>query len=70
MKDPRLTSVATLAARQAHTTALAGGASHGVAFERACAAYAEAAPGASMWDSQTIVAEAIGVWRRERSITD
>jgi hypothetical protein len=65
MKDPRLTSVATLVARQAHTIALAAGASAGAAFERAWTAYTEAAPGATMWESQAIVAEAIGVWRRD-----
>jgi hypothetical protein len=67
MKDPRLTSVATLAARQAHATALAAGASAGLAFERAWSAYADAAPNATMWESQALVAEAIGVWRREAS---
>jgi hypothetical protein len=70
MKDPRLTSAAALAARQAHATALTAGASAGIAFERAWAAYTEAAPGATMWESQALVAEAIGVWRRERSGTD
>jgi hypothetical protein len=65
MKDPRLTSAAALAARQAHATALAAGASAGLAFERAWSAYTDAAPGATMWESQALVAEAIGVWRRE-----
>jgi len=67
MKDPRLTSAAALAARQAHAAAVAAGASAGIAFERAWAAYAQAAPGAPMWESQALVAEAIGIWRRERA---
>lgn len=70
MKDPRLTSTAAVAARQAHATALAAGASAGVAFERAWSAYTDAAPSASMWESQAIVAEVIGVWRRDRRSTD
>jgi hypothetical protein len=65
MKDHRLTSLATLAARQAHATALAAGASAGIAFEHAWKAYTDAAPGMTMWESQAIVAEAIGVWRRD-----
>jgi hypothetical protein len=67
MKDGRLSSPAALAARQAHSAALDAGVSAGTAFERACAAYAEAAPGLSMWESQAIVAEAIGIWRRDRA---
>jgi hypothetical protein len=70
MKDARLSSVAALAARSAHAAALAAGASAGSAFERAWAAYTEAAPGASMWESQAIVAEAIGMWRRDRVRAD
>ena len=70
MKDSRLTSMAAVAARQAHAAALAAGASPGTAFERASTAYAEAAPGATMWESQAIVAEAIGIWRRNASGTD
>ena len=67
MKDVRLSSVAALAARQAHAAALDAGASAGIAFERASAAHAEAAPELSMWESQAIVAEAIGIWRRDRN---
>jgi hypothetical protein len=67
VRDIRLTSAATLAARRAHATAIAGGASVGAAFERAWIAYTDAAPGMSMWESQAVVAEAIGVWRRERA---
>jgi hypothetical protein len=67
VRDARLTSTATLAARQAHTTAIAAGASVGAAFERAWRAYTEAEPDTSMWESQAVVAEAIGIWRRERT---
>jgi hypothetical protein len=66
MKDARLSSGATAAARKAHAAALAAGETTGGAFERACVAYSEAAPGASMWESQAVVAEAIGMWRRDR----
>jgi hypothetical protein len=66
MKDARFSSDAALAARQAHTAALDAGASVGSAFEQAWMAYVAAAPGMSMWESQVIVAEAIGFWRRNR----
>jgi hypothetical protein len=66
MKDVRLSSDAALAARQAHAAALGAGASAGSAFEQAWTAYVAAAPGLSMWESQAIVAEAIGMWRRDR----
>ena len=65
MKDGRLSSDAALAAQQAHAAALDAGASAGSAFEQAWAAYVEAAPAVSMWESQAIVAEAIGIWRRD-----
>jgi hypothetical protein len=68
MKDARLTSTATEAARQAHATAVAAGASPGVAFERAWSAYTQAAPGPTMWESQALVAEAIGLWRRDANV--
>ena len=67
MKDGLLLSPAALAAQQAHAAAVDAGATAGTAFERAWAAYAAAAPGLSMWESQAIVAEAIGIWRRDRS---
>jgi hypothetical protein len=67
MKDARLSSSAALAAQRANAAALDAGESAGMAFERALAAYAEVAPGGSVWESQAVVAEAIGVWRRDRS---
>jgi hypothetical protein len=66
MKDVRLSSYAALAALRAHASALASGESPGAAFERAWKAHAAEAPEISMWESQAIVAEAIGIWRRER----
>jgi hypothetical protein len=67
MKVALLSSPAALAAQQAHAAAVDAGATAGIAFERAWIAYAAAAPGLSMWESQAIVAEAIGIWRRDRS---
>jgi hypothetical protein len=64
MNDARLFSPATLAAKDAHATAMAAGESPGRAFDLACAAYAAAAAGAPMLELQAIVAEAIGLWRR------
>jgi hypothetical protein len=66
VKDGRLSSDAALAARQAHAAALDAGETAGRAFDRALAAHTAAAPSLSMWESQAIVAEAIGIWRRDR----
>lgn len=64
MRDARLLSPATLAARDAHAAALASGETPGAAFDTACAAYAAAAPQAPMLELQAIIAEAIGMWRK------
>lgn len=66
MKDARLLSPATLAAKKAHTAAVASGETPGAAFDIACAAYAAAAPQAPMLELQAIIAEAIGIWRSKR----
>jgi hypothetical protein len=65
MKDARLLSPATLAAKEAHAAALASGKTRGIAFDIACAAYSATEPEASMLELQAIIAEAIGVWRRD-----
>jgi hypothetical protein len=65
MKDARLLSPATFAAKEAHAAALASGETRGSAFDIACAAYSVTEPDASMWELQAIIAEAIGMWRRE-----
>ena len=66
MKDDRLLSGAALAAKEAYASALVAGHAPGAAFEIACAAYSVTLPGAAMWELQAIVAEGIGVWRRDK----
>jgi hypothetical protein len=66
MKDNRLLSGAALAAKEAHASALAAGHAPGAAFEIACAAYSATRPAAPMWELQAIVAEGIGIWRRDK----
>jgi hypothetical protein len=63
MKDARLLSPATLAAKDAHTSAVGAGETPGAAFDIACAAYAAVAPQVPMLELQAIIAEAIGIWR-------
>lgn len=70
MKDNRLLSRAALAAQEAHALALAAGHAPGVAFEIACAAYSATQPGAPMWELQAIVAEGVGIWRRDNDRAD
>ena len=65
MRDTRLLSPATLAAKDAHAAALASGQTLGAAFDTACAAYVAVAPQSHALELQAIVAEAIGMWRRE-----
>lgn len=67
MNDNRLLSRAALAAKNAHALAVAAGHAPGTAFELACAAYSAIQPETSMWELQAIVAEGIGIWRREDS---
>jgi hypothetical protein len=66
MKDIRFLSRAALVAKEAHASALAEGHAPGAAFEIACAAYSATQPGAPMWELQAIVAEGIGIWRRDK----
>jgi len=66
MKDDRLLSCAALVAKEAHAAALAAGHAPGAAFEIACAAYSAVQPAALMWELQAIVAEGIGIWRRDK----
>jgi hypothetical protein len=65
MKDARLLSPGTLAAKEAHQAAIASGKTPGCAFDIACAAYSAAHPEATIWELQAIIAEAIGMWRRD-----
>lgn len=69
MKDDHLLSRAALSAKEAHASALAAGHTPGAAFEIACAAYSAAQPAAPMWELQAIVAEGIGIWRRDKDRT-
>jgi hypothetical protein len=66
MRDNRLLLGATLAAKDAHALALASGHTPGAAFEIACTAYYAIQPETPMLVLQAIVAEGIGIWRRDR----
>jgi hypothetical protein len=65
MSDNPLHSGATLAAKKAHALALASGHTPGAAFDIACTAYSAIQPEAPKLALQAIVAEGIGIWRRE-----